>query len=1025
MIPLTLKIQGIFSYQDEAVIDFSKLAQANIFGIFGKVGSGKSTILEAIMFALYGEVARMGSSGRSYNMMNLRSDRMTIDFIFDVGGIEYRALVESNRRKKNFEQVETPSFRYFSKQNDEWKPYDGFDAAKILGIEAQHFKKTIIIPQNEFQKFLELSPTERTRMIKDIFINLEKFELEENAKTLENQNKMNALTVESQLREIGEITADIIEEKQAQLLDFQKDRKNNEAQLKSQQAEEKTLQELKTKFEELEKLRNEADKLARTEGSILLLEKQIKDYEYFLQYLKTPLEQQAALYKNIEKNTKELAQTQTQLADNEAVTKNIQQRLEELTPQYKDRETLLKKRDEIGWLIQIQELNVKNKDVSDRLEKGQIVLKSKEEDRQNILQQKAPIMLERDDLLKNQPDFQKLNALNNWFSTANVLKRDIAEFEKKIDNILSILTGLDDNRKRISQLLFAKYDIQLPFNVSIQEIILSTKSLKKDIETHKSIVENQLIHLRASEQLEALSNALSEGSPCPLCGAVHHPSVWNAADVQKQIRDVQKQLDTYRNDISTVQNIDNELITLFQNYNNQKEQQSEWLKKVETERQNLTQHEANFVWKGFNKNNFEAFKTAFDEATLFGEKLNNAQTRLDALDKNISESDEFIEKCKTRLTVLKTEFDKNETTTHNLQSRIEFLKEDSWLNAESHFLQKQTQLFENQYNTITTDYESNEKKLKELTEKGQLLRGGVVEKEKANNNLTTEYDRLTHQIKGQLDMSPFDDLEAIDKIFNQAFDLVKARHEVEDFKRQKAEITGQINNLNIQLKDKSYILENHQSLKADIQTLIDLINSQISQIAVLEVDIKNLMVKLDRRNALEIDRLKLETRGKNIEILRGMFSRSGFVNFVSTKYLVNLCISANERFLRFTRGQLRLKVTENNDFEIEDLFNFGKTRHVRTLSGGQIFQASLALALALADSIQALSKTEQNFFFLDEGFGSLDRDSMQEVFNTLKSLRKENRIVGVISHVEEMQQEIDRYLKVTFDSERGSQVEIV
>ena len=118
-------------------------------------------------------------------------------------------------------------------------------------------------------------------------------------------------------------------------------------------------------------------------------------------------------------------------------------------------------------------------------------------------------------------------------------------------------------------------------------------------------------------------------------------------------------------------------------------------------------------------------------------------------------------------------------------------------------------------------------------------------------------------------------------------------------------------------------------------------------------------------------------------------------------------------------------MTENNDFEIEDLFNFGKTRHIRTLSGGQIFQASLALALALADSIQALSKTEQNFFFLDEGFGSLDRDSMQEVFNTLKSLRKENRIVGVISHVEEMQQEIDRYLKVTFDSERGSQVEIV
>ena len=173
MIPLTLKIQGIFSYQDEAVIDFSKLAQANIFGIFGKVGSGKSTILEAIMFALYGEVARMGSSGRSYNMMNLRSNQMKVDFTFDVGGVMYRALVETNRKKKNFDQVDTPTFRYFSWINEDWQPYADFNATKVLGIEAQHFKKTIIIPQNEFQKFLELSPTERTRMIKDIFINLE------------------------------------------------------------------------------------------------------------------------------------------------------------------------------------------------------------------------------------------------------------------------------------------------------------------------------------------------------------------------------------------------------------------------------------------------------------------------------------------------------------------------------------------------------------------------------------------------------------------------------------------------------------------------------------------------------------------------------------------------------------------------------------------------------------------------------------------------------------------------------------
>ncbi len=97
-------------------------------------------------------------------------------------------------------------------------------------------------------------------------------------------------------------------------------------------------------------------------------------------------------------------------------------------------------------------------------------------------------------------------------------------------------------------------------------------------------------------------------------------------------------------------------------------------------------------------------------------------------------------------------------------------------------------------------------------------------------------------------------------------------------------------------------------------------------------------------------------------------------------------------------------------------------RSVRTLSGGQTFQASLCLALALADNITHRMGSTQNFFFLDEGFGTLDRDSLALVFETLKQLRKENRIVGVISHVEELQQEIDHSLLVRKDDERGSLV---
>ena len=125
-----------------------------------------------------------------------------------------------------------------------------------------------------------------------------------------------------------------------------------------------------------------------------------------------------------------------------------------------------------------------------------------------------------------------------------------------------------------------------------------------------------------------------------------------------------------------------------------------------------------------------------------------------------------------------------------------------------------------------------------------------------------------------------------------------------------------------------------------------------------------------------------------------------------------------------TRQRLKLELDEDNDFVIRDYMNEGRTRSARTLSGGQVFQASLALALALTDSVRHLVGSNQNFFFLDEGFGSLDKESLRVVFETLKSLRDENRVVGLISHVEEMQQELPACLFVENTTERGSVISI-
>ena len=127
MIPVKLTIQGLYSYQEKQTIDFTKLTSANLFGIFGAVGSGKSSILEAITFALYGETDRLNArDSRNYNMMNLKSNELLIDFEFETGKAQtaFRALVKGRRNSKKFDEVKTLDRTAFRKENDNWIPIE-------------------------------------------------------------------------------------------------------------------------------------------------------------------------------------------------------------------------------------------------------------------------------------------------------------------------------------------------------------------------------------------------------------------------------------------------------------------------------------------------------------------------------------------------------------------------------------------------------------------------------------------------------------------------------------------------------------------------------------------------------------------------------------------------------------------------------------------------------------------------------------------------------------------------------------
>ena len=263
--------------------------------------------------------------------------------------------------------------------------------------------------------------------------------------------------------------------------------------------------------------------------------------------------------------------------------------------------------------------------------------------------------------------------------------------------------------------------------------------------------------------------------------------------------------------------------------------------------------------------------------------------------------------------------------------------------------------------------------------------------------------------------------DEVKSIISVDVDIVSIRELIKQNRNVLSSIKGVITLLENQIDGKVFDQMEYENkkniLNEFIQNLRDITEAKGKKEARL-TDSKNALTK---KVALEKQFNHLNTRLNDLKTLKSLFSSNGFVDFMSIRYLHNIIELANIRFQKMTRQQYKLVLYgDNNELYIEDFLNGGKKRSLKSLGGGHTFQACLALALALSENIQKIASIDQQFFFLDEGFGTLDKNALQLVFETLKSLKNENRVVGLISHVEELQQEMDVFLKIENHLEKGT-----
>nr|WP_233642346.1 exonuclease subunit SbcC [Staphylococcus warneri] len=993
---MMLKLNNFGPFLNET-IDFRNIDQNQLFLISGKTGSGKTMIFDAIVYALYGEAS---TKNRKEN--DLRShfadgnSAMQVTFEFELNHKLFK-IVRTGSYIKEGNTTKTPAklnvFEYIENEFDlrESMVNAGNQfIIDLIGVNAEQFRQLFILPQGEFKKFLLSNSKEKQGILRTLF-NSERFE--EIEKQLNENVKNEKIQIEERYKNIERLWND--------LHTFKNDELEELKSINVHQTDK--IIEVLHRFNEFGKKigRKKYEQKKNNENEIEKVEQKLSDN------------------KELELNLNELNKSESTLKQLKQKENNINQQRERLNKineikplsQLLDRnEAANKKLNQAEKLIEIvgQEINklIKEKE-ENQLELNQLSEQEESINKEkgylektntfytnmtlylNNYKDKERLISQLVDLNENREiienELLKLNeAIKSKeinYSYVEQLSQDIFNIEKELE----LAEKLKNDMKIKAELTSKLNDTKTSYNQKCIEI--------EDLSNKLSEIDKTEINLNNKETLvEQLQQVMSLGDTCPICGNEitslgQHIDFDSINKKQNLIQSLQKELNEMNidkaklestlnhlteqiNNIHVDENTMPDIKTLYSKINRKKEEkekqqkENEFIlktnKKVEQKRQESFEIE-NEIKNAKSKieqceiriNDFES-TTQYNEIdefeTYFKKLKSNVDHYLKLLENHKQNRNEIIQK----LSIEENNLHHHKQTKNDIQEEI-----------------KQTQQ--------ALDAEMNRLNIDSIEQVQDIIKI-VYEKEDIENEIK-EYDKQIH--KNELEISRLKKLVAGRKL-----------DDIGEIQKTLSELKAKLENVTNEIATLEYQLKLNQQKVDEIVSHIEYLNKELKE----QQDIFNLAEILSGKNS---QKLTLE-------------------NYVLIYYLEKIIAQANIRLATMSgqRYQLQRREALSQGFsglEI-DVFDFysNKARHISSLSGGETFQASLALALGLSEIVQQESGgISLQSMFIDEGFGTLDQETLETALDTLVNLKSKGRMVGIISHVSELKQRIPLILEVT------------